>query len=154
MKKIFIYVENVSFVLYNIEVAEHLFDNGIGRVIFNGTVTSLEAKEISYSSTCGSTTTKVILPPTITTIGKRAFYYNYGLTRIDLPKSVTSIAEEAITQCGQVVEIYCEATNPPAGATGMFKLNEDCKIYVPMDSVDAYKNAVYWREYAERIVGF
>ena len=144
----------VDKILYNIEVAEHLFDNGIGRVIFNGTVTSLEAKEISYSSTCGSTTTKVILPPTITTIGKRAFYYNYGLTRIDLPKSVTSIAEEAITQCGQVVEIYCEATNPPAGATGMFKLNEDCKIYVPMDSVDAYKNAVYWREYAERIVGF
>ena len=144
----------VDKILYDVEVAEHLFDNGIGRVIFNGTVTSLEAKENSYSSTWGSTTTKVILPPTITTIGKRAFYNNYGLTRIDLPKSVTSIAEEAIMSCGKVVEIYCEATNPPAGATGMFKLNEDCKIYVPMDSVDAYKNAVYWSEYAERIVGF
>ena len=144
----------VDNILYNIEVAEHLFDNGIGRVIFNGTVTSLEAKEISYYSTWGSTTTKVILPPTITTIGKRAFYNNYGLTRIDLPKSVTSIAEEAIMSCGKVVEIYCEATNPPTGATGMFNLNEDCKIYVPMDSVDAYKNAAYWSEYAERIVGF
>ncbi len=144
----------VDKILYNIEVAEHLFDNGIGRVIFNGTVTSLEAKENSYSSTWGSTTTKVILPPTITTIGKRAFYYNYGFTRIDLPKSVTSIAEEAITQCTLVTEIYCEATNPPTGATGMFNLNEDCKIYVPMDSVDAYKNAAYWSEYAERIVGF
>ena len=144
----------VDKILYNIEVAEHLFDNGIGRVIFNGTVTSLEAKEISYSSTWGSTTTKVVLPPTITTIGKRAFYYNYGFTRIDLPKSVTSIAEEAITQCALVTEIYCEAANPPAGATGMFKLNEDCKIYVPMDSVEAYKNAPYWSDYAERIVGF
>ena len=144
----------VDKILYNIEVAEHLFDNGIGRVIFNGTVTSLEAKEISYSSTWGSTTTKVVLPPTITTIGKRAFYYNYGFTRIDLPKSVTSIAEEAITQCTLVTEIYCEAANPPAGATGMFKLNEDCKIYVPMDSVEAYKNAPYWSDYAERIVGF
>ena len=144
----------VNNILYNIEVAEHLFDNGIGRVIFNGTVTSLEAKEASYSSTCGTTTTKVILPPTIATIGKRAFYYNYGITRIDLPKSVTSIAEEAITNCIKVVEIYCEATNPPAGATGMFNLNEDCKIYVPMDSVEAYKNAPYWSDYAERIVGF
>ena len=144
----------VDKILYDVEVAKHLFDNGIGRVIFNGTVTSLEAKEISYSSTWGSTTTKVILPPTITTIGKRAFYSNYGLTRIDLPKSVTSIAEEAITQCGLVTEIYCEATNPPAGATGMFKLNEDCKIYVPMDSVEAYKNAPYWSDYAARIVGF
>ena len=144
----------VDKILYNIEVAEHLFDNGIGRVIFNETVTSLEAKEISYSSTWGSTTTKVVLPPTITTIGKRAFYYNYGFTRIDLPKSVTSIAEEAITQCALVTEIYCEAANPPAGATGMFKLNEDCKIYVPMDSVEAYKNAPYWSDYAERIVGF
>ena len=144
----------VDKILYDVEVAEHLFDNGIGRVIFNETVTSLEAKELSYASTWGSTTTKVILPPTITTIGKRAFYSNYGLTRIDLPKSVTSIAEEAITQCGLVTEIYCEATNPPTGATGMFKLNEDCKIYVPMDSVDAYKNAPYWSDYAERIVGF
>lgn len=144
----------VDKILYDVEVAEHLFDNGIGRVIFNETVTSLEAKELSYASTWGSTTTKVILPPTITTIGKRAFYSNYGLTRIDLPKSVTSIAEEAITQCALVTEIYCEATNPPAGATGMFKLNEDCKIYVPMDSVEAYKNAPYWSDYAERIVGF
>ena len=56
--------------------------------------------------------------------------------------------------CGKVVEIYCEATNPPTGATGMFNLNEDCKIYVPMDSVEAYKNAPYWSDYAERIVGF
>jgi hypothetical protein len=83
-----------------------------------------------------------------------AFCYNYGLTRIDLPKSVTSIAEEAITQCTLVTEIYCEATNPPAGATGMFNLNKDFKIYVPMDSVDAYKNASYWSEYTGRIVGF
>lgn len=144
----------VDNILYDAEVAEHLFDNGIGRVIFNETVTSLEAKEIPYSSTWGSNTTKVILPPTITTIGKRAFYYNYGLTRIDLPKSVTSIAEEAITQCTLVTEIYCEATNPPTGATGMFNLNKEFKIYVPMDSVDAYKKANVWSEYSSCIVGY
>ena len=139
------------------EIVEHIFDanSGIGRVVFDGEVISVERnEEMAAYPSWGYGTSTVTLPPTIKTIGLHTFYDCPALTRIDLPKSVTSIAEEAIMSCGQVVEIYCEATNPPAGATGMFKLNEDCKIYVPMDSVDAYKNAVYWSEYAERIVGF
>ena len=30
----------------------------------------------------------------------------------------------------------------------------DCKIYVPMESVEWYTSAKYWSEYADDIVGY
>ena len=30
----------------------------------------------------------------------------------------------------------------------------NCKIYLPMESVEAYKAAKYWRDYAGRILGY
>ena len=37
----------------------------------------------------------------------------------------------------------------------MFHFNAgNSKIYVPMQSVEAYKSAPYWSEYADSIVGY
>lgn len=144
----------------NANVVTHFHDkeSKFGRIIYDRKVTSIEGRLSSngyYPRTWGYATTSVILPPTITTIGNHVFNSCSNLTRIDLPASVTHIAEEAIHGCSKVTAIYCEAVNPPTGASGMFLLtNSDCKIYVPTESVNAYKAAPYWSDYADKILGY
>ncbi len=47
------------------------------------------------------------------------------------------------------------STTPPVGEYSMFYNNaSDRKIYVPMESVEAYKSASYWSDYADAIVGY
>ena len=44
---------------------------------------------------------------------------------------------------------------PPTGSADMFKNNAlGRKIYVPRNSVEAYKTAEYWSDYASDIVGY
>lgn len=52
-------------------------------------------------------------------------------------------------------EVYCKSTTPPAGGYEMFYDNPwERKIYVPTESVEAYKAAEYWKNYADYIVGY
>ncbi|MBQ3027410.1 MAG: leucine-rich repeat protein, partial [Alistipes sp.] len=128
----------------------------IGRVVFDGEVISVERnEEMADYPSWGYNTRAVTLPPTIKTIGLHTFYQCPAITRIDILKSVTSISEKAIHGCSKLAEIYCEATTPPAGASGMFVLdNDNCKIYVPNESVEAYKEAEGWKDYASQIYGY
>jgi hypothetical protein len=51
--------------------------------------------------------------------------------------------------------VYCKPTTPPSGDEYMFNDNASGrKIYVPRGSVNAYKNAEYWSDYADDIVGY
>ena len=63
--------------------------------------------------------------------------------------------------------IYCKAITPPVAVKfteGDFNqyqfwnifdgITPEYKIYVPVASVDAYKNADGWSDYADRIVGY
>lgn len=57
--------------------------------------------------------------------------------------------------CTSLTSVYCKATTPPEGCEDMFCDNADGrKIYVPTGSVDTYKAADYWKEYANDIVGY
>jgi hypothetical protein len=40
------------------------------------------------------------------------------------------------------------------GSYAFYYINDAAKIYVPMESVDAYKSAVGWKDYADKIVGY
>ncbi len=99
--------------------------------------------------------TSIAIPDSITEIGYRAFENCFGLTNITIPNSVTSIKGEAFGACTALASVYCEPTTPPMGAGSMFYGNaSDRKIYVPNASVDAYKSAQYWSDYADAIVGY
>ena len=68
---------------------------------------------------------------------------------------VTSIGVSAFYYCDSLTSVYCEATTPPTGDSSMFGENaSDRKIYVPTESVEAYKSASGWSEYADAIVGY
>ena len=101
-----------------------------------------------------SSLTSVTIPNRVTSIGYSAFESCSSLTSVTIGNSVTSIGKEAFAWCSSLTSVYCKATTPPRGKDSMFKNNASGrKIYVPQASVEAYKSAQYWSDYAGYIVG-
>ena len=100
--------------------------------------------------------TSVNIPDSVTTIGYGAFYGCDNLTSVTIGDSVTSIGGSAFKDCTSLTSVYCKATTPPSFRHFyVFDYNgSGRKIYVPTESVDAYKSAEYWSEYASAIVGY
>ena len=102
-----------------------------------------------------SSLTSVTIPDSVTTIGGHAFYNCSSLISVTIPDSVTTIGGYAFYYCSSLTSVYCKAITPPAGGSSMFINNaSDRKIYVPTESVEAYKSAEYWSSYASAIVGY
>lgn len=103
---------------------------------------------------CGSLTS-VTIPDSVTTIGYGAFVDCSSLTNVTIGSGVKMIGNYAFAFCYSLTNVYCRATTPPAGDYNMFKDNaSDRKIYVPTASLEAYKTADGWSEYADYIVGY
>ena len=97
----------------------------------------------------------VEIPEGVTLIGDSAFKGCKKMTSITLPKSVTSIAYGAFQNCWSLVSVYCKSIVPPKGRYYMFDNNASGrKIYVPQESVEAYKTADYWENYADAIIPY
>ena len=102
-----------------------------------------------------SSLTSITIPDGVTSIGGRAFEGCSSLTSITIPDSVTSIENYAFSSCSSLKEIYCKSTTPAYTYSGAFDDNaSNRKIYVPRGSVEAYKKAEGWKEYADDIVGY
>ena len=109
---------------------------------------------IGYCAFGGTSLTSVTIPDSVTEIGEYAFAFTW-LTSITIGNGVTSIGMYAFESYISLKEVYCKPTTPPTGATSMFNSNaSECKIYVPTASVEAYKAADGWKDYADYIVGY
>ncbi len=83
-------------------------------------------------------------------IGDIAFWYCYALKKITIPASVTSIGDDAFFNCPNLSVVTILAQTPPSLGTDAFKFTaENFRIYVPGESVDAYKTA--YPDFADRI---
>lgn len=95
----------------------------------------------------------VTLPDGLKTIGKEAFCACNAMTTIDLPAALESIGESAFSGCSNLATVTCLATTPPTlGENAFSNCADGLQILVPSGSVDAYKQASVWSEYADKIV--
>lgn len=95
----------------------------------------------------------ITIPDSVTSIGEKAFEYCEGLTSITIPCNVTSIGYGAFSSCKGLKSFYCKPLNPPTISTYVLH-DTSSVIYVPRASVEAYKAAKNWNEYADRIIGY
>ncbi len=99
--------------------------------------------------------TSITIPNRVPSIGRYAFEDCTSLTSVTIGNGVTSIGYEAFYNCTSLTSVYCKPTTPPTGGSYMFSgCSSSRKIYVPTASVDAYKAATYWKDYASDIVGY
>ena len=93
----------------------------------------------------------VIVPEGVTSIGEYAFYYCNSLTGVTLPASTESIGNYVFYGCNVLADVYVNAVTPPA-LEGYLAYDFTGKIYVPLESVEAYRSADNWRAYAGQII--
>ena len=104
--------------------------------------------------------TSITIPDSVTKIGSRAFANCSSLTSVTIPDSVTEIGNYAFFSCDSLTSVYCKATTPPVALIFDFLWcafdgnASGRKIYVPMESVEAYKSAEWWGGYESDIVGY
>ena len=94
--------------------------------------------------------TSIDIPSGTTSITAYVFDGCSGLTSMTIPNSVTEIFNGAFRDCSSLTSITCLATTPPSLGSSVFN-GSTCPIYVPSESVEAYKSAYRWSSYASRI---
>jgi len=94
--------------------------------------------------------TSLTIPNSVTSIETSAFGGCTGLTSVTIPNSVTGIGKHAFYGCSGLTSVTIEAETPPTlGGSTVFSNTNNCPIYVPCGTLDAYKTA--WSEYAFQI---
>lgn len=135
------------------EIANFAEDNGAFQICGNLTSVTIDdsVTYIGNNAFDQSGITSVTIPSNLTSIGGYAFYYCDDLAgEITLPSSISAIGEGAFFGCTGLTSITVEATTPPTIGADVFALTT-CPIYVPAESVAAYKAATNWSDFESQI---
>lgn len=101
---------------------------------------------------------KRLYAPALTSIAGTCFYNCKNLTEFTSPNTCTKINTLAFYSCTNLTTFYVKRSvvtdgniTTLAGTNAFDSVHADFKIYVPADSVDAYKAATNWSTYADKI---
>ena len=108
--------------------------------------------EIAASAFQQSDVSSIIFPSSLRRIGSASFTTCTNLTSITIPDGVIEIAWCAFSGCQSLTMVTVNNPTPPV-MSNAFRDTNNCPIYVPNESVAAYKAAPGWSEYADRIFG-
>lgn len=126
--------------------------SGLTSVIIPSSITDLGPQTFELCTNL----TSVIISNGIRSIGGQAFAGCTSLTSLTIHGSVTGIGATAFYGCGRLTSIYCFAEDPPVIAHyDTFGGNVNypavdktvCALYVPKESIEAYKAADVWGEF-------
>jgi len=123
--------------------------SGLTSITIPDSVTSIS----NYAFSNCSSLIAASLSNGLTSISSSLFRGCLRLLSITIPSGVTSIGDYAFSGCRSFTNITVNAITPPTLGEDVFADTNDCIIYVPATSVDAYKEAVAegWSTYASRI---
>lgn len=116
-------------------------------------------KSVEGSTFYKSSVTSIVNLGDVTALPYESNYNNIGfasysvkLRAVELSDKITSIGQYAFYGCTALEKVIIRATTPPSlGNVNAFASTNNCPIYVPDASVDAYKAAANWSTYASRI---
>ena len=127
------------------------FCSSLTSVTIPNSVTSIEGS-LFYNCTSLTSVTK---PSSVTIIKTAAFFYCSNLKSLTIPSTVTQIGDSnwgngVFSGCGNLTALICLPTTPPTAMNLSLEYSTNY-VYVPAESVDAYKAASGWSTYASRI---
>lgn len=96
-----------------------------------------------------STNGELFIPNGVTILQPYVFQYCTGFTSAIFPSTITQIGTYCFANTTNLTTITLLATTPPT--LGIHNFSNVTAIYVPAESVDAYKTASRWSLYASRI---
>jgi hypothetical protein len=121
-----------------------LYCSGLTSITISNSVTSIG--ESAFEGCSGLTS--ITIPESVKVIEIGAFQKCSKLTSITIPKSVTNIGSYVFWNCLNLKSITCEATIPPSCNSGCFdSIKKYIPVYVPTNSINAYKEAIQWKEF-------
>ncbi len=93
----------------------------------------------------------IVLPNNLRNIGDQAFRGCSALSSITFPKDLMMIGYDAFSDCSALSSIYSNAVTPPeTGDAYTFDgVNKDIPVYVPQESLEAYKTASGWSYFTD-----
>ena len=119
---------------------------GLTSIIIPNSVTSIGGSAFSNCSNLRNVT----ISNSLESIGGSAFWNCGNLISITIPSSVTTIDDQAFYYCNNLSSITCEATTPPDCGTCCFlQVHTYTPVYVPANSIDAYKAAKEWKKFTD-----
>ena len=99
-----------------------------------------------------NTLQSVTIPNSATTLPNSAFYNCRAVQSVTIPSSVTSIGSNVFYYCYSLYSVTLLSTTPPTLANAnAFNTDYQKKIYVPAESVEAYKADSSWSTLASII---
>ena len=132
--------------MFDATITSNTYADGKGVIVFD--------KDLTWMGNATfwdcSNLTNITIPNSVRTIGDHAFS-GTSLESATIGSGISSIGEEAFVNC---FTIYCKAVTPPTLASNVFGYGDSREIYVPRNSVEAYKAADGWKNYANYIVGY
>lgn len=81
-------------------------------------------------------------------IGPNAFVGCTNLTTVVIGANVKSILGKAFDQCNRIKTLECHAVEPPAVSNAnAFTCYQTANLFVPRESIEAYRTAQYWADF-------
>lgn len=100
---------------------------------------------------CRKTMIEEFVAPNATSLLRFSFTSCTRLKHIDVG-SIADVGIQALQLCSSLEKVVIRATTPPTMGNAAFgSTNSDFIIYVPDASLEAYKTATNWNQYADRI---
>lgn len=158
--------------VFGTNIIDNSYSTGSGIIKFDGEVKYIGKNAFDSHS---EDLLSITIPDSITSIGEDSFRQCRKLRSMTIPDSVSTIGDGAFFGCNDLdtiligdgikeigsyafhvyshsekVNVFIKAEIPPL-CSSPFYLDDICTIYVPSNSIDAYKTSVNWSEYASKI---